>query len=241
MEFLIFFYISILACVGSFIQRVCGFGFGIFIMTILPFLSPSYPEATALSGLLSCCQSAFVLIKMYKYINWKHLILILITFSIFSFFAVQYVAQAAETNLKFLLGIVLILMSLYFLIFSKKIKIKPTKTIQLSLGAVSGTMGGLFGMHGPPAVIYFIEAENDKNCYIAICQAYFVITNIIMTCFRAKNGFLTSFVGIGIVFSIVGIVIGSLLGQKVFDKISPEKLKKIVYFYLIFAGIMAMI
>ncbi len=44
--------IFILTIGASFVQRTTGFGFGIFIMTLLPFLMPSYGEATTLSGLL---------------------------------------------------------------------------------------------------------------------------------------------------------------------------------------------
>ena len=46
---------------ASFVQRTTGFGFGIFIMTMLPTLMPSYGEATTLSGkslqwiLYICC------------------------------------------------------------------------------------------------------------------------------------------------------------------------------------------
>ena len=46
-------YIFLLASGASFVQRSTGFGFGIFIMTALPFLMPSYGEATTLSGLLA--------------------------------------------------------------------------------------------------------------------------------------------------------------------------------------------
>lgn len=42
-------YITLLAAGASFIQRTIGFGFGIFIMTALPFLMPSYAEAVTLS------------------------------------------------------------------------------------------------------------------------------------------------------------------------------------------------
>lgn len=35
-------YIFLLTIVSSFIQRTVGFGFGIFIMTMLPLLMPSY-------------------------------------------------------------------------------------------------------------------------------------------------------------------------------------------------------
>lgn len=48
---LIFLFLFVTA--ASFTQRVTGFGFGIIVMTVLPYLLPSYGEATALSGLLA--------------------------------------------------------------------------------------------------------------------------------------------------------------------------------------------
>ena len=50
--------IFLLSILASFIQRTTGFGFGIFIMTVLPLLMPSYGEATTLSGLLAMTTSA---------------------------------------------------------------------------------------------------------------------------------------------------------------------------------------
>lgn len=38
---------------ASFVQRTTGFGFGIFIMTMLPSIMPSFGEATTLSGILA--------------------------------------------------------------------------------------------------------------------------------------------------------------------------------------------
>ena len=64
------FYIILLAMGASFVQRTTGFGFGIFIMTMLPFLMPSYGEATTLSGLLALTTSTLIAIRYYKYVNW---------------------------------------------------------------------------------------------------------------------------------------------------------------------------
>ena len=47
--------IFLLSIGASFIQRTTGFG--IFIMTMLPFLMPTYGEATTLSGLLAITTS----------------------------------------------------------------------------------------------------------------------------------------------------------------------------------------
>lgn len=234
----------ILLCTGaSFLQRVCGFGFGVFIMTMLPYLCNSYGEATTLSGLLSAIQSIWILFTLYKLVDWKKLIIITTSFAIFSFFAIQFVAKYNQDDsiLKILLGIVLILLSLYFLFITPKIQVKPTKPLQVSMGALSGVLGGLFGMHGPPAVIYFLSVEPAKYRYMAVCQAYFLITNVIMTCFRAQKGFLTIDVLWGVLFACLGIVIGSYLGRKVFDKIPIEKLRKIIYIYMIFSGIVAIV
>lgn len=59
--------IFILTIGASFVQRTTGFGFGIFIMTLLPFLMPSYGEATTLSGLLALTTSMLICIRMRKF------------------------------------------------------------------------------------------------------------------------------------------------------------------------------
>ena len=53
-------YIFLLSIGASFVQRTVGFGFGIFIMTALPWLMPSYGQVTALSGLLAMTTSAVI-------------------------------------------------------------------------------------------------------------------------------------------------------------------------------------
>ena len=97
--------------------------------------------------------------------------------------------------LRKILGIVLIVTSLYFSFFKNRIRLKTTLPYQIGAGAVSGVMGGFFGMQGPPAVLYFISSEPDKNHYMAMAQTYFLIGNAMMTIVRASNGFLTATVG----------------------------------------------
>ena len=70
-------YIILLAAGASFVQRTTGFGFGIFIMTALPFLMPSYAEAVTLSGILSLTSSTVVMLKYLKYVSWKRILPIL--------------------------------------------------------------------------------------------------------------------------------------------------------------------
>jgi uncharacterized membrane protein YfcA len=234
--------VLILFCIGaSIIQRITGFGFGIFIMTVLPFIMPSYGEATALSGLLAVVQSLLITIKYFKYISFKKLIPILITFIVISYFAISCMAILNDYFLKKVLGVILILVGLYFFFFDEKIHIKPTIPNQIGLGSISGFMGGFFGMQGPPAVLYFLSTANSKEQYLVLAQAYFLVGNIFMTIFRAEKGFVTMAVGQAWLIALVAIYIGSWIGAFFFNKISISLLKKISYTYMGISGIIALI
>ena len=229
------------AAIASFIQRVSGFGFGIFIMTLLPYILPSYGESTALSGLLAMSQSAVVAWNARNNIVWKRVLPMLGIFCVFAFIAIQYVAIINRKGLMIGLGIILIALSIYFLFFSEKIKIKPSLPMQLGMGTISGLMGGFFGMQGPPAVLYFIESEPDKNHYIAQTQVYFLLGNLFMSFSRFGKGFVTATVGHAWVFAILGVCMGTYIGSKVFERLPAPTLRKIIYIYMAISGVVAIV
>ena len=231
------FEIFLLAVGASFVQRTTGFGFGIFIMTLLPFLMPSYGEATTLSGLLALTTSAMISIRMRKYITWKRLFPILITFIIVSAVAICMLARIHDNTLRKVLGIILMITALYFAFFSSRIKLKTTLPYQIGAGTISGIMGGFFGMQGPPAVLYFISSEPDKNSYMAMVQTYFLIGNAMMTIVRASNGFLTAAVGRCYVFCIAAVLTGTLLGSWAFKHIPGRIFPYVVYSYIGISGL----
>ena len=227
--------------VASFIQRVSGFGFGIFMMTILPLVMPSYGEATALSGLLALVNSMYICIRMWKQIPWKKLLPILITFIVVSFFAIRWVAGMDGRVLKHILGGILIFVSIYFFFISERIRVKPTMGVQLAMGTASGLMGGFFAMQGPPAVLYFIACTDSKEEYLAITQAFFFIGNSMMTLFRAGNGFVTRTVGLCWLWGIVAVFLGIWVGAMVFRRITLPSLRNVIYAYMAVSGLLAIL
>ena len=201
--------IFLLSIGASFVQRTTGFGFGIFIMTMLPFFLPTYGEATTLSGLLAMTTSAVIVWRMRSYVTWKRLWPILLTFIVVSTIA----------------------------LFSQKIKLPTTKRVQVGAGTLSGLMGGFFGMQGPPAVLYFIQSEPSKEHYMAMTQTYFMIGNVVMTFVRAYNGFFTTTVLTDYCFGLGGVVIGTTLGAYVFKRIPNRIFRYIVYAYIAISGV----
>jgi len=125
----------------------------------------------------------------------------------------------------------------YFFFFSSKIKINPTWYAGLIAGAISGIMGGLFSTGGPPAVIYFLQSEEDSDRYLPTVSAYFVLTNFSLIVTKAAAGFVTANVWLSLAVAVVGMVIGSMIGKGTREKIKPAILKKAVYTVMAMGGI----
>lgn len=218
-------------------QRTTGFGFGIFIMTMLPFFLPSYGEATALSGLLAMTTSLPIVFRLRRFICWQRLWMILLTFVVVSAVAIFWLTSIEDQLLHIILGCVLVLTSIYFALFSQRIKLPATKSVQLAAGSMSGLMGGFFGMQGPPAVLYFISSEPSKEHYMAMAQTYFFIGNAMMTLVRLYNGFVTPAVLDGYLYGIGGVALGTMLGAYVFSRIPTRLFRYIVYAYIGISGL----
>ena len=232
-------YIIFLAAGASFIQRTIGFGFGIFIMTALPFLMPSYAEAVTLSGLLSLTSATVVMIQYVKYVTWKRLLPMTAAFVVFSTFAILMLDKIEGPAMRRILGIMLIVLSLYFSFFKEKLQkfIRPTSGWLLGTGSVSGVMGGLFGMHGPPVVLYLVVSEPSKNHYMGMIQTYAVITNITMLIVRAYNGYVTPTVGTTYLYALGGLAIGVIAGNWAFRRIPGRLFTYLVYTYIGISGL----
>lgn len=233
-------YILLLSLCASFIERTLGFGFGIFIMTMLPQLMPSYGEATALSGMMAMTTALITTIKLRKFITWKRIIPILTVFTAISTLCIFFVARMEDWLLKQIMGGALIVTSLYFAFFSKRIKLRPTLSVQVGAGALSGAMGGFFGMQGPPAVLYFISSEPSKEHYMAMTQCYFFIGNLLMTLARGANGFVTTTVFTDYLYGLGGVIIGTMIGDYIFKFMSGNLLRYLVYIYIGVSGIIAL-
>jgi uncharacterized membrane protein YfcA len=229
-------YIFCLSIGASFVQRTTGFGFGIFIMTLLPFLMPTYGEATTLSGLLAMTTSSVIVYRMRHYLQWRKLVGLLSTFLVISTLCIFCLKRMDDVLLRRILGMVLILVSLYFAFFSRRIHIPTTRPYQMGAGVLAGVMGGFFGMQGPPAVLYFISTAKDKNEYMALAQTFFLCGNIAMTLVRAYNGFLTTTVGIDYLYGLGGVAIGASLGAFVFRRIPNRIFQYVVYTYIGISG-----
>ncbi len=222
---------------GGFVQRVSGFGLGIFVMLFLPHFIPTHTASAAISCFFSCATTTYNALRYRKDVSYKTVTPMIVASLITIPVAVYFSAAVSGKIFKILLGTVLIILSIYFLFFNNSITIKPNFKNGVISGGLGGILGGLFSTGGPPAVIYLNNATKDNITYFATIQFYFFFTNWYATLMRIANGIVTKDVLIYSVIGIIGCMIGDFIGKIVFDKLNSEKLKLIIYIGMILSGI----
>ncbi len=226
---------------ASFVQRVSGFGSGIFAMLFLPYIFENTAAAAAIACLWSLCTTVYNSIKHRKDIDFKLILPLLCAAFVTIPIAVSMAKYVPERTLKAILGIVLMILSIYFLFFSKKAKMKASVGNGIISGGIGGMLTGLFATGGPPVVLYLVNATTDKAVYFACIQTYFALTNAYATGIRAINGILDANIFMWAAVGIVGCLIGDTLGAKLFKKLNTERVKQIIYIGMIISGILMVV
>ena len=235
-------FVFILTTIASFIQRVSGFGFGIFVMMFFPFFLPSYGDSVMLSGLLAGSTALMIAVRNWQHIRWNLMGRVLIFNVMASYLATEYMCTLGNNTMKQWLGVMLIFIALYFIFSEGKIgRIFKSKLAQVAIGSISGVMGGMFAMPGPPLVLYCISSLENKREYVTTLQAFSVVINLFYTLFRFKAGFYCENTWIWWLVGLFGAWIGSSIGSRFFEIISNRTLKRIVYIIMIVSGIITFI
>ena len=202
-------FVFILTIIASFIQRVSGFGFGIFVMMFFPFFLPSYGESVMLSGLLAGSTALMIAVRNWRYIRWDLMGRVVLFNVVASYLATEYLSTLSNDTMKQWLGVVLILIALYFLFGEGKLgRMFKSKLAQVTIGSISGVMGGMFAMPGPPLVLYTISTIDDKREYVTTLQAFSVLINLCYTLIRFKAGFYSEDTWLWWFVGLFGVVIG---------------------------------
>jgi len=222
--------------IGSLVQASTGFGYAIVCMALWPLILP-FRVASVMEIITAFVMVIYLAVKLRKHINYKMLIFPFIASIVTSVVGVFTLMANTETLMRRIFGIGLILLSIYFIFFSEKIKVKPTPRNGLLAGAISGFFGGLLSVGGPPMVAYFISVTDDKLEYSATLQSYFVLTGISTFAIHLFMGNVTLEVLKFSGFALIGLAVGTLVGFYLFEKLTTTLLKKLICVFMVVFGL----
>lgn len=143
-----------------------------------------------------------------------------------------------ELVVKIILGLVIILFSIYSILGKSPILLKEDKmNWLLGCGFIAGILGGAYGLNGPPLVIYGSLRRWTPQYFRATLQGYFLPASIVGMLGFYISGLWTSQVNQYFLISLFTVIPAVFLGRILNHRLSAEGFLKWVYVGLLLIGI----
>jgi uncharacterized protein len=216
------------------IRSTFGFGEALVAVPLLALLIPV--EIAAPVAMLVSITVAMIAITQ----DWKHIhvrsasrLVVATTFGIP--LGLWMLKTVSEPMIKGFLGILIISFSTYSLLGAKRHEAHSDR-LSWVFGFSAGVLGGAYGMNGPPLVIYGSLRGWSPTQFRATLQGYFLPASAISMCGYWLAGLWTPAVTRFYLLSLPGVLIATLVGRVINQRLSARQFLAYVHFGLIIIG-----
>lgn len=214
----------LIACVATFtaglIRGFAGFGSGMIMVAVLLSL---YPPVLAMPTVLftELVLSLMLLPAVARHVRWSLILPIATAAAVVAPLGVWVLGLLNQDSAR-LLASAMILVFVVLAVLGSTAEAGVTRMAVLGSGALSGFMGGVAGMTGPPVVALLLRMKLPPQAVRSTLIAYFVIVDGLLLfnfSLQGLGGFAFLELGILVLLPLLG---GSLLGAWLFPKASPR-------------------
>ena len=223
---------------ATFVRSTLGFGESLIAVPMLVHLIP-LDQAVPLSVLTSVLIAVVILLQDHQKVEIKSakgLIIYSIIGLPIGFWLLLF---ANDTPVKFALGLVLMVFSIYSIFTKKKRKISEDNRAWMGVcGFLAGVMGGAYGLNGPPLIYYGNLRQWTGSNFRATLQAYFLCMGILGCIGYAIKGLFTQQVLFYFATTLPAIIPAIFLGRYVHGHLPDgQQFFKYVYSLLALLGL----
>lgn len=221
------------------VQGTTGFGFALTAMPLLSiFISlQSVVPIMVIYGLLV---SFFIIYRIRSFVKIRKIWLLIIASIIGTPLGTYLLIIIEQGTLKMIIGIIIILFAI-LLLRGHAFKVKREKLALLPVGFSSGLLNGSISLLGPPVVLFLTNQGEDKQVFRANITFYGIILNFITVVSFYMNGLVTTEVIHYTLLFLPSLVIGSIVGIMIADKVNQSLFKKITLIIIILSGVSSII
>jgi uncharacterized membrane protein YfcA len=212
-----------------------GFGDALFAMPLLA-LFLDIKIITPLIALIAFFIAISILIKNWKKVEFKSAWRLILA-SLFGIpIGLWYLDDINENVIKLVLGVIVLIFSVYNLIQPNLHKLKGEKYSWI-FGFIAGILGGAYNTNGPPIVIYSSLKKWNPQNFRATLQGYFFTTGIMVIAGHGIAGNFTNEVLNYFAYCVPVVILAVVFGARLNKKISVERFHKYIYIILIILGL----
>ena len=217
--------------ISAIIQATMGFGSALILLNVLPFFFP-LNKAIALMQVSMLFLNLVFSIIYWRKIRWDVLYPALIPAAVCGLVFTLWSVTLDIAVLFVALGVVFIVLSIYELALSDRIKVRPSKTMGFLMGSFSGIGNAFFSIAGPPIALYLAPSVDDNLQYFASSQCFFLFCSVPCIFARLISGIYDRGDIPYLAVLIAGFTLGMFFGVRILKKIEIRFLRKLIYAFI---------
>jgi uncharacterized membrane protein YfcA len=228
---------GLIVLVGHFIKGFSGFASALFSIPLLAlfldlkFIVPVFLMFDIISGIILTIQTR-------RFIDKRSLLLILSGLAVGTAAGTYFLVTFGSGSLKRVFGVVVILFALKILIWDREEVRKYVGKIWAPVsGIVGGCTGAMFGLNGPPMVLYLTHRPIDKQVFRATLYGLFFVDACYRCVWFSFNKLITLEVIKFALYLTPFLLVGLVLGSKLNTQIREGVFRKIIASILVVTGI----
>lgn len=229
----------LLALLAEIIGTIGGFGSSVFFVPIGNFYFDFYSVLglTALFHLSSNLSKIFLFKKGLD----KRLLIHIGIPSVLFVIVGGYLSKSVNTTyLEVALGVFLIVLSLFFLIWSKYV-VSPSNKNAMIGGSISGFTAGLLGTGGAVRGLTMAAFNLEKSVFIATSAFIDFMIDFSRTFVYYNNGYIHDHDLKYVPFLFVIGLLGTYIGKKILTYIPQSRFRRLSLFFILFIGVVTIV
>lgn len=228
------------AALAGYFHTVTGFGLGIIVISATSGLGiVSVASVAAVVSLMMLVNCFFALPGKLRHIHWpsvKAAALGIVPAILVGVLLLDLLAGLATAWLGVLLGLVIIYAGVSLFLQPQRRQALSSPGSFVFYGGLSGFLGGLFGIAGPPLIYHCYRQPIELARISSMLILLFAITSAMRTLFIGIQGQLNTEILILTAWSIPVIAVATFVGRRFPPPIPLKLLRQIVVLFLLMIG-----
>lgn len=222
--------------VAAAVQAITGFGFSLVAVPLLALVIEPVPAVVA-ATIASMMISVAVVRDDWRHIRWREATVFTLTGIIgmpLGLWVLTHVSERALT------GVIAVAMLASTALVASGATIRSSPVTDSAVGVTSGALLTSTGLNGPPLVVSMQAMKMEPRPFRGTLSAVFLGQGVAAVALLAANGQVSDRAGIAALVALPMLVVGWLIGNRVFHRIDPVLFRRIVLGLLVVTALVAL-
>lgn len=227
-------FLSLALASAGFVQGLCGFGFGLISMSLMP-LFMGIKEAAVISTTFTLLATVTTFVRHCREYNWRLGAGFLLSVCLGLPLGVFFLERSSEALLVRMLGAVMLIYAAREFLFPSRSENFP-RAWTVPLGLFSGALSGAFNLGGVPSAAYAYAHPWSRGQIMAFLQVMITLSCLLRIAFYHKAGLVAGIPWTRVLLLAIPLYAAIWLGHFTLQRTHPRRMRQGIFLFITVSG-----